>query len=283
MNYRHIFHAGNFADVFKHLLLARALEYFKQKDKPYFVLDTHGGIGYYDLQGDEAIRTAEAEQGIVRFAEQAANEPLARHYLKIVDSLNASEDNLRYYPGSPVITSEFLRDNDRLVVCELHKEDAETLKQTPLGKNKQVQILAPVDGYQAMRAQLPPRQKRGLVLIDPPFENTSEFDDVVSALKHGLKRWQSGSFAVWYPIKDELKTAAFHRDVAAVTGMPKTLIIELNIRTNDERKGLHGCGFLWVNPPFGVVQDSEQLLPFLCKILAQDKGANFHSRWLVSE
>ena len=283
MNYRHIFHAGNFADVFKHLLLARALEYFQQKDKPYFVLDTHGGIGYYDLQGDEAVRTAEAEQGIVRFAEQAANETLASQYLNLVDALNVDNDSLRYYPGSPVITAEFLRANDRLVVCELHKEDAETLKKTPLGNNRQVQILAPMDGYEAVRAQLPPPEKRGLVLIDPPFENTTEFDDVVSALKQGLKRWQSGSFAVWYPIKDELKTAAFHRDVAALAGIPKTLIIELNIRTNDERKGLHGCGFLWVNPPYGVVHDSEQLLPFLCKVLAQDKGANFHSRWLVGE
>lgn len=283
MNYRHIFHAGNFADVFKHLLLARALDYFQQKKKPYFVLDTHGGIGYYDLQGDEAARTAEAEQGIVRFAKQAANEPLANSYLQIVEALNTGSNNLRYYPGSPVITAEFLRANDRLVVCELHKDDAETLKDTPLGRNKQVQILAPMDGYQAVRAQLPPQEKRGLVLIDPPFENTTEFDDVVHALEHGLKRWQSGSFAVWYPIKDELKTAAFHRDVVALPGIPKTLVMELNIRANDERKGLHGCGFLWVNPPYGVVQDSEQLLPLLCKILAQDNGANVHSRWLVGE
>jgi len=283
LNYRHIFHAGNFADVFKHLLLARALEYFQQKSKPYFVLDTHGGIGYYDLQGDQAVRTAEAEQGIVRFAQYSAEEPLAGAYLNTVRQLNDEQGKLRYYPGSPVITSEFLRENDRLVVCELHKEDAETLKNTPLGRHKQVQILAPMDGYQAVRAQLPPAEKRGLVLIDPPFENTTEFDDVVSALEQGLKRWQSGSFAVWYPIKDELKTAAFHRDVGALPGLPKTLIMELNIRTNDERKGLHGCGFLWINPPYGVVQDSEHLLPVLCKTLAQDKGANFHSRWLVSE
>lgn len=283
MNYRHIFHAGNFADVFKHLLLARALDYFRQKKKPYFVLDTHGGIGYYDLQGDEAARTAEAEQGIVRFAKQAANEPLTNSYLQIVEALNAGSNNLRYYPGSPVITAEFLRDNDRLVVCELHKDDAETLKDTPLGRNKQVQILAPMDGYQAVRAQLPPQEKRGLVLIDPPFEKTTEFDDVVNALEQGLKRWQSGSFAVWYPIKDELKTAAFHRDVAALPGIPKTLVMELNIRANDERKGLHGCGFLWVNPPYGVVQDSEQLLPLLCQVLAQDAGANVHKRWLVGE
>lgn len=247
------------------------------------MLDTHGGIGYYDLQGDEAVRTAEAEQGIVRFAEQAASEPLTARYLTIVNQLNKAGDNLRYYPGSPVITSEFLRENDRLVVCELHKEDAETLKRTPLGQHKQVQILAPMDGYQAVRAQLPPPEKRGLVLIDPPFENTTEFDDVINALKHGLKRWQSGSFAVWYPIKDELKTAAFHRDVAALSGLPKTLVMELNMRANDERKGLHGCGFVWVNPPYGIVQDSEQLLPFLCNVLAQDKGANFHSRWLVGE
>ena len=283
MNYRHIFHAGNFADVFKHLLQARALEYFQQKNKPYFVLDTHGGIGYYDLQGDEAVRTAEAEQGIVRFAEQAADEPLAKQYLRIVSGLNPGSESLCYYPGSPVLTSEFLREGDRLVVCELHKEDAETLKQTPLGRHQQVQVLAPVNGYEAVRSQLPPIEKRGLVLIDPPFENTSEFDDVVDALKQGLKRWKSGSFAVWYPIKDELKTAAFYRDVAALPGIPKTMIMELNIRTNDERKGLHGCGFIWVNPPYGVVQDSEQLLPLLCKTLAQDKGANFHSRWLVGE
>lgn len=283
MNYRHSFHAGNFADVFKHLLLSRALEYFQQKNKPYFVLDTHGGIGYYDLQGDEAVRTAEAEQGIVRFAEQAVDEPLALQYLSIVNELNKGKDNLRYYPGSPVITADFLRENDRLVVCELHKDDAETLKSTALGRHKQVQILAPMDGYQAVRAQLPPAEKRGLVLIDPPFENTTEFDDVIDALEQGLKRWQSGSFAVWYPIKDELKTAAFHRDVAALPGIGKTLVMELNVRANDERKGLHGCGFVWVNPPYGVVQDSEQLLPILCKVLAQDKGANVHSRWLVGE
>lgn len=283
MNYRHSFHAGNFADVFKHLLLTRALNYYHQKDKPFFVLDTHGGIGYYDLQGDEAMRTAEAEQGIVGFAEQAEQEPLAERYLAAVKALNPDKTALRYYPGSPVITSQFLRQHDRLVVCELHKEDAETLKSTPLGRHQRVQVLAPIDGYQAVRAQLPPREKRGLVLIDPPFENLTEFDEVVEALTQGLKRWKSGSFAVWYPIKDELKVAAFHRDVAALADVPKTYVMELNVRTNDERKGLHGCGFLWVNPPYGVVQESDHLLPFLRDSLAQDSGACVHSRWLVGE
>lgn len=284
MNYRHIYHAGNFADVFKHLLLSRALAYFNKKQKPYFILDTHGGIGRYDLTAEQASKTGEYENGIAQLLQDPHSPAFADDYLDAVKQLNDSGE-LRYYPGSPWLSHSMMRSQDRLIVCELHSEDGVALKHNlAVSKSEcSMQVLAPQNGYQAVVAQLPPPEKRGLVLIDPPFEQTDEFDQVVTALTKGLKRWQTGSYAVWYPIKDTVKTASFHQDVAAIKGIPKTLVIELMIRAADSTTGLHGCGFVWLNPPYGLVNELDELLPYLRDSLAQSSGAESYYHWLVEE
>ena len=284
MNYRHIYHAGNFADVFKHLLLTRALDHLNKKKKPYMVMDTHGGIGRYDLATEEAQKTNEFIAGIHRLMVDGNRPPFTEEYLTCVKSVNHSEQ-LAHYPGSPWIAQSMMRHGDRLIVCELHKTDAETLKANlaTLRSAAKLDVLAPQDGYKAISAKLPPNEKRGLVLIDPPFEQPDEFDQVLNALVVGLKRWQSGSFAVWFPIKDPVKTAQFYDAVTALTGAPKTLLIELMVRTASDEKGLSGCGFVWINPPFGLVNELDQLLPYLTQLLAQDSGASSNYRWLIEE
>lgn len=287
MNYRHIYHAGNFADVFKHLLLTRALAYLNKKPKPYAVLDTHGGIGRYDFAATEAQKTTEFKDGIQRLI-TAQNPPcFMDSYLNCVRALNTeNQDNeLSQYPGSPWISQTMMRRGDRLIVCELHQTDAAVLKRNlaPLRAGAKLEVLAPQNGYHAICAKLPPAEKRGLVLIDPPFEQPDEFDQVVGALEDGLARWQSGSYAVWFPIKDPLKTAAFYDAVAALTLAPKTLLIELMVRSADETKGLSGCGFVWLNPPFGLLNELDEILPYLTELLAQGPGATSSYRWLVEE
>ena len=287
MNYRHSYHAGNFADVFKHLLLTRALVYLNKKPKPYMVMDTHGGIGRYNLSGEEAQKTQEFEQGILRLLEAQDLPGFTDDFVACVKQLNADSapSDITQYPGSPWLSQALMRAGDRLIVCELHRDDATTLKTNlaPLKTQAKLEVLAPQDGYQALSAKLPPREKRGLVLIDPPFEQTDEYDQVVTALNAALKRWQSGSYAVWFPIKDPVKTAAFYDNVAALEHVPKTLLIELMIRTPDEASGLSGCGFVWLNPPFGVVNELDQILPFLQNLLGQSAGASASCRWLVEE
>lgn len=287
MNYRHIYHAGNFADVFKHLLLARALAYLNNKAKPYAVLDTHGGIGRYDLDASEAQKTTEFKDGIQRLITAQSPPSFTDDYLNCVRALNSGSqaEALSQYPGSPWISQTMMREGDRLIVCELHQTDALALKRNlaPLRSGAKLDVLAPQNGYQAVSAKLPPTEKRGLVLIDPPFEQPDEFDQVLRALEEGLKRWQSGSFAVWFPIKDPVKNAAFYDAVAALSNAPKTLLIELMVRSADEEKGLSGCGFVWLNPPFGLVNELDEILPYLTGLLAQSSGASSNYRWLVEE
>lgn len=280
MNYRHAFHAGNFADVFKHLLWVSAVQHLKRKDKPFFVLDTHGGIGCYDLQGNEASRTEEAMQGIVRLR-QHSEHPLLQDYLAVVDSLNADNGG-RFYPGSPWLTASLLRRQDRLQVFELHPQDGEQLRQNLAAFNN-VKVEAPANGYQALVAALPPLEKRGLVLIDPPFEQTDEFDQVIDALSKGIRRWSHGSYAIWYPIKDRVKIAEFHRDVSAIPQLGKTLVIEFMPRAVTPEKGMHGCGFVWVNPPYGMLNELEPMLQLLVQSLAQDQDASYRIDWLIEE
>lgn len=287
MNYRHIYHAGNFADVFKHLLLSRALAYLNKKPKPYFVLDTHGGIGRYDLTGEQAQKTQEFEQGILRLLQHPELPAFAEDFVACVKNLNDADVSrgMTQYPGSPWLSQSLMRQGDRLVVCELHREDGQTLKTNlaPLKAGAKLEVLAPQDGYQAVSAKLPPNEKRGLVLIDPPFEQADEFDHVVRALSEGLTRWQTGSYAIWFPIKDPVKTAAFYDSVAALDNVPKALLIELMVRSPDESTGLSGCGFVWLNPPYGMVNELDDILPFLQQLLAQSTGATAGYRWLVGE
>lgn len=279
MNYRHSYHAGNFADVLKHALQWVCLDYLTQKEKPLFVLDTHAGVGMYDLQGEQAQKTAEWEQGIGRLLHAEAVPSSIQGYLDAVRSLNDNGE-MRWYPGSPWLTQAHLRAHDQLTLCELHPVDAVELAEN-FRRQRQVKVLQAENGYAAMKALLPPPQKRGMVLIDPPFEQRDEFDQVVQALQAGLKRWSTGVYAVWYPIKDPLAIGEFHQQVLALPQAEKVYAVDLLIREAQDSSKLNGCGMLFINPPYGLTQQAPELIEFLRPLLAQDRGAQAQAQWLT--
>lgn len=282
MNYRHAYHAGNFADVFKHVVLTRIIEYLKRKDAAFRVIDTHAGTGLYELSSEEAAKTGEWRSGISRLAGRnfpPEAEPLLRPYLDAV-GLNQASSELTEYPGSPLIARRLLRQQDRLFAIELHPDDAKALKVLFAG-DIQVRVLE-LDGWLALGAHLPPKEKRGLVLIDPPFEEPGEFDRMVDGLVKAHRRWPGGVYALWYPIKDRPAVAAFRKGLGA-TGIPKTLDISFEIRAPSPEPRLDGCGMVVVNPPYTLEDELNVLLPTLSKILSDGPGARFGVNWISAE
>ncbi|RWB75229.1 MAG: 23S rRNA (adenine(2030)-N(6))-methyltransferase RlmJ [Mesorhizobium sp.] len=282
MNYRHAYHAGNFADVVKHAVLARLVEYLKQKDKAFRVIDTHAGIGRYDLASVEAGKTGEWQGGIGRLTE-ATLEPqaaaLLQPYLEAVRAQNP-DGGLKHYPGSPLIVRHLLRSQDRLTAIELHPEDAVRLKSVFAG-DFQARVIE-LDGWLALGAQLPPKEKRGLVLIDPPFEEEGEFSRLVEGLRKAHRRWPGGIYALWYPIKDRKAVTAF-RTALKETGIPKLLDIAFEIRPASDEASLDGSGLVVVNPPYTLESELKVLLPALHKVLAVRQPSRWTSDWLAGE
>jgi len=277
MNYRHIFHAGNICDTVKHVVLTRLMGHLHSKDKPFCVLDTHAGIGLYDLTDSRALKTGEAQDGIFKLI-AASPLPALADYYRILRKLNRDWPHVRFYPGSPVIVRQMLRPQDRLIACELHPEDAEALR-CQFRNDRQAHIHLR-DGYDALSAFLPPPEKRGLVLIDPPFEERDEFEKLATALKAAHSRWAAGIFMLWYPIKDRPAIWRFHEAMVA-TGIPKQLVAEF---TYDEAAGtdqLIGCGFLLINPPWKLDEELGTLFPALHEALAtKHRGASV--KWLTA-
>lgn len=282
MNYRHAYHAGNFADVVKHAVLARLVEYLKRKDKAFRVIDTHAGIGRYDLASVEAGKTGEWQGGIGRLTE-ATLEPqaaaLLQPYLEAVRAQNP-EGGLKHYPGSPLIVRHLLRNQDRLTAIELHPEDAARLKSVFEG-DFQARVIE-LDGWLALGAQLPPKEKRGLVLIDPPFEEEGEFSRLIEGLRKAHRRWPGGIYALWYPIKDRRAVTAF-RAALKEAGIPKLLDIALEIRPGSDEPSLDGSGLVVVNPPYTLEGELKVLLPALHKVLAVRQPSRWTSDWLAGE
>ncbi|RWH71468.1 23S rRNA (adenine(2030)-N(6))-methyltransferase RlmJ [Mesorhizobium sp.] len=282
MNYRHAYHAGNFADVVKHAVLARLVEYLKQKDKAFRVIDTHAGIGRYDLASVEAGKTGEWQGGIGRLTE-ATLEPqaaaLLQPYLEAVRAQNP-EGGLKHYPGSPLIVRHLLRNQDRLTAIELHPEDAARLKSVFEG-DFQARVIE-LDGWLALGAQLPPKEKRGLVLIDPPFEEEGEFSRLIEGLRKAHRRWPGGIYALWYPIKDRRAVTAF-RAALKEAGIPKLLDVALEIRPGSDEPSLDGSGLVVVNPPYTLEGELKVLLPALHKVLAVRQPSRWTSDWLAGE
>jgi 23S rRNA (adenine2030-N6)-methyltransferase len=281
MNYRHAFHAGNFADVVKHLILVRILDYLKRKDAAFRVLDTHAGVGLYDLLGDEAGRTGEWVEGIGRVMDKLSG-PAAELVAPYFDAVRAQnpEGGLRFYPGSPLITRHLLREQDRLFALELHPADAEALRGNFAG-DIQTRVTH-LDGWAAMGTHLPPKEKRGLVLVDPPFEEKGEFDRMVAGLAKAHQRWPGGIYAFWYPIKEPTEAEAFAKALKA-TGIPKILRIELTIRAPSTPPRLHGTGMIVVNPPFALEGEMKLLLPQLAKLLADEGRGKWRMEWIAGE
>lgn len=281
MNYRHAYHAGNFADVVKHAVLVLLLRALRTKDKPFAVLDTHAGIGRYDLTGAEAQKTGEFRDGIARLLAAAAPPPLALPYLDLVRAAGGlgREDAPAVYPGSPLLARMLLRPGDRLVLVELHPEDAAALRALFRG-DPQVAVHRR-DGYEALKALLPPPERRGLVLIDPPFEAPDEAERLTAGLRMAAARWPGGIYAVWYPIKARAPVERFHAELT-LTGLRRLLVAELTVFAADRPDRLNGCGMVLVNPPWRLDEHLRELLPGLQPILAHD-GGGWRVEWLVPE
>lgn len=282
MNYRHIYHAGNFADVLKHAVLAQVIEHLKLKETPFRVIDTHAGTGLYDLASEEAQKTGEWREGIGRIL--AAELPSAigailAPYLDVIRSENAGAALVRY-PGSPLIARRLMRPGDRLVVNEAHPEDAARLAAL-FARDRATKTLA-LDGWTALKALLPPRERRGLVLIDPPFEEPGEYKRLLAGLAAAHRRFASGTVILWYPIKDIRAVRAFARDAAAL-GIPKLLSAELVVSAPRAEGELAGTGLLILNPPFTLEAKLATLLPYLAAILARARGAESSLSWLAGE
>ena len=280
MNYRHAYHAGNFADVIKHVLLSRVLTYMTLKPQPFRVIDTHAGAGIYDLTGLEANKTGEWRDGIGRLIDADMPSPIAEllaPYLNAVAAVNGDTTlervgPLSFYPGSPLIARQLMRPGDRLVANELHPEDWRALK-TVLKRDDNTTVLQ-LDAWVAIKAQLPPPERRGLILIDPPFEQPDEFERLAQALGDGLRRFSNGVYLIWYPVKN--RDAAEHFvGTVAMSGWPKMLDVRLKISEPFAGLGLTETGVLALNAPYTLRAELECLLPFLVTHLGEGQGAAY--------
>jgi 23S rRNA (adenine2030-N6)-methyltransferase len=275
MNYRHAFHAGNFADVLKHTVLSLALHRMTEKPRPLRVIDTHAGIGSYRLDSPEALRTGEWRNGIGRLLGPEAAplpvliEDLLHPYLEAVRRADPA-GRLEVYPGSPSLALSLIRPDDRLVASELHPDDVAALR-AALRLDSRAKVLE-MDGWQALRALLPPKERRGLVLVDPPFEDAGELERLIDGLVDGLRRFATGTFLLWLPVKSHRQTESLAMALRRMK-LAKLLWIEMRTESIDLAQGLKGSALAVVNPPFGLEDRLTALLPFLTQRLATGGGA----------
>ena len=284
MNYRHAYHAGNFADVLKHAVLARVIEYLGRKEAPFRVIDTHAGAGRYALTSPEAGKTGEWQNGIARLIGPGAKPlpagvaALLRPYLDAVRADNAGP-GLDTYPGSPCLALRLMRPQDALIANELHPEDTLHLK-AALGRDPRAKVMA-LDGWVALKALLPPKERRGLVLIDPPFEEPGELERMAAGLAQALQRFATGTYLAWYPIKDPQPIRRFHMQLARLRA-PNMLRVELLIQRPDHADRLNGCGLVVVNPPYTLERELAVVLPELRRRLAAARdGGSYRLDWIA--
>jgi 23S rRNA (adenine2030-N6)-methyltransferase len=282
MNYRHAYHAGNFADVVKHTVLCRVLMHLREKPAAFRVIDTHAGSGVYDLAAPEAGKTGEWREGIGRLIDAKLapeQRALLAPYLDAVATRNPT-GRLTTYPGSPALAQSLLRSQDRLIASELEPQAAAALAHELRG-DARAKALA-LDGWIALSANVPPKERRGLVLIDPPFEQPDEFSRMTQSLAAAHRKWPTGIYLLWYPIKDEIEVAAFTRKLARL-GIPKTLRVELIVASATASPRLRGTGLIAINPPWRLHEELDALLPTLASILAHGGKARPTLEWLTSE
>lgn len=277
--YRHQFHAGNFADVFKHALLAQLMLALGKKAKPFLYLDTHAGIAQYDLMHEWAQKKAEYKEGIALVWERDDAPPAMAPFLDAVRAEN-KDGRLRYYPGSPRIVRRLMRTDDRMVLTELNSKDFNALD-TLFRRDRQVTVRLQ-DGYQALKAFLPPPERRALVLIDSSFDRAQEFKRLTEGCAEAHKRFATGVYALWYPLMDPAAMLAFERRVLA-TGIRRILQLEISVHPESWALSLRGCGLLVVNPPFGFEGVARKLLAWLGPVLSRAGAPAAQIKWLVGE
>lgn len=271
MNYRHAFHAGNFADVVKHIVMARILTRLREKATPFRVIDTHAGEGLYDLSAAEPARTGEWGDGIGRLARAElppAAAELVAPYLAAVRACNRAGE-LRYYPGSPVLACHLLRAQDRLIACELEPRAAAALSRN-LGGTPAAKAMA-IDGWVALNAYVPPKERRGLVIVDPPFERADDFAHLADGITAAYRKWQQGIYLLWYPVKNRDDPDRFIRRLQRAA-IEKCVRIEFAVAAPRPDGGLTACGLLIVNPPWKLAAEVGTMAPALVAVLGRDHG-----------
>ncbi|MFI8480469.1 23S rRNA (adenine(2030)-N(6))-methyltransferase RlmJ [Pseudomonas sp. NPDC078700] len=278
MNYRHAYHAGNHADVLKHLLLCRMIALLSRKEAPFAYLDSHAGVGLYDLRGDQATRTGEWLEGIAKLWQADDVPEQFADYLDVIRAMNP-DGEMRHYPGSPELARMLTREQDRLQLNEKHPEDGRLLKENMKGDRRVAVHLG--EGWHVPRALLPTQEKRVLMLIDPPFEKDDELDRCVDSLNDAIGRMRQAIVAIWYPIKDLRQLRKFYRDLEK-SAAPKLLRVELYVHPTDESQRLNGSGLVISNPPWGLEDELKQLLPWLAERLGLTQGG-WRMDWLIEE
>jgi 23S rRNA (adenine2030-N6)-methyltransferase len=286
MNYRHGFHAGNFADVFKHVLLTRALIHLMKKPAALRFIDTHAGAGRYDLDDEAGRRSPEWRDGIARLLKAKPPPPVAEliaPYLAAVGPFDPETGRPASYPGSPALAQRLLRSDDRLALCEAHVEEYERLM-VALGRDRRLRISS-ADGYVSLNAYVPPVERRGLALIDPPYEAVDDAARVEAALAKALAKWPRGVYLIWRPIKTGLADARFLNSIRSL-GAPNVLGLTLDVGAvapgPHSPTPLRRSGLLIVNPPFGLVEEARLLMPYLSKLLTRGGGAEFAIDWVTA-
>jgi 23S rRNA (adenine2030-N6)-methyltransferase len=282
LNYHHEFHAGNFADVFKHAVLCRILHYLRGKPAAFRVIDTHAGAGIYDLRSDEATRGGEWHAGIEKLMSAQLPEAVAKllsPYLEVVGALN-ERGRLHIYPGSPALVRAWLRPQDRLVACELEPRTAAALARNMRGDSR-IKTLT-LDGWTALNAYVPPKERRGLVLVDPPFEADSDFARLSSGLAEAHRKWQTGIYALWYPIKGRREPDALAKRLHRLA-LAKVLRAEILVAPLSDPTRLNGAGMILVNPPWTLENELSALLPVLASILGRQGKGGFRLDWLTGK
>ncbi|ELY4479942.1 23S rRNA (adenine(2030)-N(6))-methyltransferase RlmJ [Cronobacter turicensis] len=279
LSYRHSFHAGNHADVLKHTVQSLIIESLKEKDKPFLYLDTHAGAGRYLLSGEHAERTGEYLEGIARIWQRDDLPAELEPYISAVSHFNRS-GQLRYYPGSPLIARQLLRPQDSLQLTELHPSDFPLLR-GEFQKDERARVER-ADGYQQLKSKLPPASRRGLILIDPPYEIKTDYQAVVQGINEGYKRFATGVYALWYPVVLRNQIKRMMNDLES-TGIRRILQIELAVRPDSDQRGMTASGMVVINPPWKLEQQMATLLPWLHKALVPTGTGHTTLKWVVPE
>ncbi|MDP3608627.1 MAG: 23S rRNA (adenine(2030)-N(6))-methyltransferase RlmJ [Methylophilus sp.] len=280
LSYRHAFHAGNHADVLKHFVLSLVLDYFNQKEKPYWVIDTHAGAGIYALEDAYAQKNAEFQSGVARL-NSAKNLPNALNlYLNAVQSINANK-TLKLYPGSPQIAMHHMREQDKLRLFELHPSDFQRLQQHFKPNGRQVKADM-ADGFDGIKACLPPATKRGVILIDPPYELKEDYLRVVSCIEDSLKRFATGTYMIWYPLLQRPEPNDMLKRLHALK-LQDWLDVQLIVQTpRADGMGMYGSGMFVINPPWQLPAILNEVMPTMTQLLGQDSSAKFNLDYAIT-